>query len=119
MNMICKFGEALGRCLLGAANTGIGRPEDGLAQISDGLDLYHGLKTPPVAERARRICSRRSRASRKCGAHRWGVPSGYCGARVGTMRTLRLSAVAAVCAVGTVICFVAGAVAMGSSGVGC
>jgi predicted ATPase/class 3 adenylate cyclase len=41
--------KALGRCLLGAANTGIGpRPEDGLAQISDGLDLYHGLKTPPV-----------------------------------------------------------------------
>jgi predicted ATPase/class 3 adenylate cyclase len=40
--------KALGRCLLGAANTGIGRPEDGLAQIRDGLDLYHGLKTPPV-----------------------------------------------------------------------
>jgi len=34
--------------LLGAANTGIGRPEDGLAQIRDGLDLYRGLKTPPV-----------------------------------------------------------------------
>ncbi|HKX14885.1 MAG TPA: adenylate/guanylate cyclase domain-containing protein [Propionibacteriaceae bacterium] len=40
--------KALGRCLLGAANTGIGRPEDGLAQIRDGLDLYRGLKTPPV-----------------------------------------------------------------------
>jgi predicted ATPase len=40
--------KALGRCLLGAANTGIGPPEDGLAQIRDGLDLYHGLKTPPV-----------------------------------------------------------------------
>jgi predicted ATPase/class 3 adenylate cyclase len=40
--------KALGRCLLGAANTGIGRPEDGLAQIREGLDLYHGLKTPPV-----------------------------------------------------------------------
>ena len=34
------------------------------------------------------------------------------------MRTLRLSPVAAVCALGTVICFVLGAVAMSSSGVG-
>jgi hypothetical protein len=34
------------------------------------------------------------------------------------MRTLRLSTAAAVCALGTVICFVLGAVAMGSSGVG-
>ena len=34
------------------------------------------------------------------------------------MRTLRLSTVGAVCALGTVICFVLGAVAMGSSGVG-
>ena len=34
------------------------------------------------------------------------------------MRTLRLSTVAAVCALGTVICFVLGGVAMGSSGVG-
>ena len=34
------------------------------------------------------------------------------------MRTLKLSTVAAVCALGTVICFVAGAVAIGSSGVG-
>ena len=33
------------------------------------------------------------------------------------MRSLRISTVAAVCAVGTVICFVLGAVAMGSSGV--
>lgn len=40
--------KALGRCLLGAANTGIGAPEVGLAQIREGLDLYHGLKTPPV-----------------------------------------------------------------------
>ena len=43
---------------------------------------------------------------------------GYRGARVRAMRTLRLSTVAAVCALGTVICFVLGAVAMGSSGVG-
>jgi hypothetical protein len=34
------------------------------------------------------------------------------------MRTLRLSTVAAVCAIGTVVCFVLGAVAIGSSGVG-
>jgi hypothetical protein len=34
------------------------------------------------------------------------------------MRTLKLSTVAAVCALGTVICFVVGTVAMGSSGVG-
>jgi hypothetical protein len=34
------------------------------------------------------------------------------------MRTLQLSTVAAICALGTVICFVLGAVAMGSSGVG-
>ena len=34
------------------------------------------------------------------------------------MRTLRLSTVAAVRALGTVICFVGGAVAMGSSGAG-
>jgi cytochrome bd-type quinol oxidase subunit 2 len=34
------------------------------------------------------------------------------------MRTLRLSTIAAVCALGTVICFVLGAVAMGFSGVG-
>jgi hypothetical protein len=34
------------------------------------------------------------------------------------MRTLRLSTVGAVCAIGTVICFVLGGVALGSSGVG-
>ena len=34
------------------------------------------------------------------------------------MKTLRLSTVAAVCALGMVICFVLGAVAMSSSGVG-
>jgi hypothetical protein len=34
-----KFGKALGRCLLGVANTGIGRPEDGLAEVRDGPDL--------------------------------------------------------------------------------
>jgi tetratricopeptide (TPR) repeat protein len=40
--------RALGRCLLGAATTAVGEFDDGLAQIKQGLDLYHGLKTPPV-----------------------------------------------------------------------
>jgi predicted ATPase/class 3 adenylate cyclase len=40
--------KALGTCLLGAANTGLGLYEEGLGQIRQGLDLYHGLKTPPV-----------------------------------------------------------------------
>jgi adenylate cyclase len=40
--------KALGRCLLGAANTAMGQIEEGLAQIRQGLDLYRGLKTPPV-----------------------------------------------------------------------
>jgi hypothetical protein len=40
--------QALGKCLLCAANAGIGQSEEGLAQVRDGLDLYHGLKTPPV-----------------------------------------------------------------------
>jgi tetratricopeptide (TPR) repeat protein len=40
--------KALGTCLLGIANAGIGRTEEGLAQIRKGLDLYRGLRTPPV-----------------------------------------------------------------------
>ena len=40
--------KALGTCLLGVGNTGIGRTEEGLAQIREGVDLYRGLKTPPV-----------------------------------------------------------------------
>jgi predicted ATPase/class 3 adenylate cyclase len=40
--------RALGTCLLGAANTGMGQGEEGLAQIRQGIDLYQGLKTPPV-----------------------------------------------------------------------
>jgi predicted ATPase/class 3 adenylate cyclase len=40
--------RAVGMCLLGAANTGMGRCEEGLAQIRQGIDLYQGLKTPPV-----------------------------------------------------------------------
>jgi predicted ATPase/class 3 adenylate cyclase len=40
--------RALGTCLLGAANTGLGRYEEGLAEIRDGIALYQGLRTPPV-----------------------------------------------------------------------
>jgi predicted ATPase/class 3 adenylate cyclase len=40
--------RALGTCLLGAANSGMGRFEAGLAQVRQGIDLYQGLKTPPV-----------------------------------------------------------------------
>jgi hypothetical protein len=40
--------RALGLCLLGAANSGLGRPNEGLVEIGRGLDLYQGLRTPPV-----------------------------------------------------------------------
>ncbi|MBA2382695.1 MAG: hypothetical protein H0V73_11350 [Chloroflexi bacterium] len=40
--------QALGRCLLGSATSMLGRPEDGLRQIAEGLERYRGLRTPPV-----------------------------------------------------------------------
>jgi predicted ATPase/class 3 adenylate cyclase len=40
--------RALGTCLLGAADTAMGRREEGLAQVRQGIDLYQGLKAPPV-----------------------------------------------------------------------
>jgi predicted ATPase/class 3 adenylate cyclase len=40
--------QALGTCLLGAATSALGRPEEGLRQMVDGLDQYQGLRTPPV-----------------------------------------------------------------------
>ena len=40
--------RALGTCLLGAASSALGRSDEGLAQIADGLDQYQGLRTPPV-----------------------------------------------------------------------
>jgi hypothetical protein len=40
--------RALGTCLLGAANTAMGQGEQGLAQVHQGVDLYRGLKAPPV-----------------------------------------------------------------------
>jgi predicted ATPase/class 3 adenylate cyclase len=40
--------RALGTVLLGAAKTGLGRSEEGTAQIREGIALYQGLTTPPV-----------------------------------------------------------------------
>jgi predicted ATPase len=40
--------RALGTCLLGAADTAMGQVEEGLARVRQGVDLYQGLKTPPV-----------------------------------------------------------------------
>jgi predicted ATPase/class 3 adenylate cyclase len=40
--------RALGTCLLGAANTELGRTEEGLAEIGEGIAMYQGLTTPPV-----------------------------------------------------------------------
>jgi len=40
--------KAVGRCLLGAAEAAMDRQEEGLDQIREGMDLYQGLKTPPV-----------------------------------------------------------------------
>ena len=40
--------RALGTCLLGAATSALGRPAEGLRQITDGLEQYQDLRTPPV-----------------------------------------------------------------------
>jgi predicted ATPase/class 3 adenylate cyclase len=40
--------RAVGTCLLGAAKTGLGRTDEGLAEIREGISLYRGLRTPPV-----------------------------------------------------------------------
>jgi predicted ATPase/class 3 adenylate cyclase len=40
--------RALATCLLGAATSALGRPEEGLRRIAAGLDLYEGLRTPPI-----------------------------------------------------------------------
>jgi hypothetical protein len=40
--------RALGTCLAGAATSGLGRPEEGLRQIDEGIEQYQGLRTPPV-----------------------------------------------------------------------
>jgi predicted ATPase/class 3 adenylate cyclase len=40
--------RALALVLRGATTTGLGRPEEGLARIDEGIALYQGLKTPPA-----------------------------------------------------------------------
>jgi hypothetical protein len=40
--------RALGTFLLGAAKTGLGRSEEGLREIHEGIGLYQGLRSPPV-----------------------------------------------------------------------
>ena len=39
---------AVATCLHGAALAGMGRAEEGLMENNRGMDLYRGLKTPPV-----------------------------------------------------------------------
>jgi predicted ATPase len=43
-----KVWTAAGTCLLGAAQTGLGRPQEGLDAIRTGMSLYQGLRSPPV-----------------------------------------------------------------------
>jgi predicted ATPase/class 3 adenylate cyclase len=40
--------RAVAICLHGAALAGMGQAEEGLMQINRGMDLYQGMKTPPV-----------------------------------------------------------------------
>jgi hypothetical protein len=40
--------RALGSVLLGAAKTGLGRADEGLAEIRDGIAQYEGMRTPPI-----------------------------------------------------------------------
>jgi predicted ATPase/class 3 adenylate cyclase len=39
---------AVGRCLHGAASVALGRTEDGLSALRDGLEQYQGRRSPPV-----------------------------------------------------------------------
>ncbi len=40
--------KAIGTFLLGASSTALGKVEEGLSEIRDGISLYQGMKTPPV-----------------------------------------------------------------------
>jgi len=40
--------KSVGTCLQGAGLASIGRAEEGLSQIQLGMDLYQGLKSPPI-----------------------------------------------------------------------
>jgi len=43
-----RIWTAAGGCLLGAAQVGLGRFDEGLANIRKGTDLYQGLRSPPA-----------------------------------------------------------------------
>ena len=43
-----RIWTAAGGSLLGAAQVGLGRIEEGLVSIGEGMDLYQGLRSPPV-----------------------------------------------------------------------
>ncbi|MFI5254970.1 MAG: ATP-binding protein [Candidatus Limnocylindrales bacterium] len=43
-----RIWSAIGSCLLGAAQTALGRVDVGLAQVREGMANYQGLVTPPV-----------------------------------------------------------------------
>jgi hypothetical protein len=40
--------SAVGTCLKGAAQAGLGRHEEGLANLRKGMGLYRGLRSPPI-----------------------------------------------------------------------
>jgi predicted ATPase len=40
--------KAVGTCLRGVGIAGMGRVEEGLAQIQNGMDIYQELKSPPI-----------------------------------------------------------------------
>jgi predicted ATPase len=40
--------KAVATCLNGAGMARAGQPEEGLVQVRQGIDLYQGLKTPPI-----------------------------------------------------------------------
>jgi predicted ATPase/class 3 adenylate cyclase len=43
-----RIWSAVGSCLLGAAQVGLGRFAEGLANVRTGMALYQGLRSPPV-----------------------------------------------------------------------
>jgi len=43
-----RIWTAAGSCLMGAARVGLGRIDEGLADIRTGMDLYQELRSPPV-----------------------------------------------------------------------
>jgi hypothetical protein len=40
--------SAVGTCLLGAAQARLGRFDEGLGNIRKGIELYQGLRSPPI-----------------------------------------------------------------------